>query len=154
MIEEFSLWLSTSRVFMNILFRRGCPILFSFQFPFGFLFCPSAPIFTLGNRRENTNISCNSSSQENVCKPLICIILHCIKQDRTHISPVNSDLVIQLTLSPPRRPGCHVLPRFVVRLSRSLAISYMHRLFWSGLGKEKSKSNIDSKLLERTWYLK
>ena len=100
MKQKNSLGLSSSRVFTNILFRRGCPILFPFQFPFGFLFCPSAPIFTLGNRRENTNISCNSLSQENVCKSLICIIRNCLRQDQTHNFPANSDLVIQLALSP------------------------------------------------------
>ena len=96
MKEEFNLGLSSSSVFMNILFRREGTILFSF----GFLFCPSAPIFTLGNRRENTNISCDSLSQENVCKSLTCIIRHCLRQDQTHNFPANSDLVIQLALSP------------------------------------------------------
>ena len=133
MKEEFNLGLSSSRVFMNILFRRGYPILFPFQFPFGFLFCPSAPIFTLGNQRENTNISCNSPSLEMISKSLICIILHYIERigQWTLDTQFSSQFRFSFTVGfiPPRRPGCHVWPRFVVRLSRSLAISYMHRLF-------------------------
>ena len=45
------------------------------------------------------------------------------------------------------------LPGFVVRLSRRLAISYMHRLSSSGFGNEKKLWQYIPNFQKRTWYL-